>query len=83
MELKNTIEAMTSDDHKKRFLAEYQQLKIRIEKLDKIIVAYKAGTLDFELNCPIELLRDQKQAMENYLFLLKVRAEFENITLEG
>ena len=35
MELKDTIELMTSEDYKERFKAEYLQLKIRIEGLRK------------------------------------------------
>lgn len=33
MELKDTIVKMTSHDYKERFIAEYQQTKIRYEKL--------------------------------------------------
>lgn len=33
MELKDTIELMTSKDYKERFKAEYLQLKIRVEGL--------------------------------------------------
>ena len=35
MELKDTIEMMTSNDYKERFKAEYYQAKIRYEKLKK------------------------------------------------
>ena len=31
MVLKDTIDLMTSEDYKERFLAEYQQLKIRYD----------------------------------------------------
>ena len=33
MELKDTAKGMSSLDYKERFVAEYQQLKIRYEKL--------------------------------------------------
>ena len=33
MELKETVEGMTSPDYKERFKAEYRQTKIRYEKL--------------------------------------------------
>ena len=35
MELKDTIELMKSNDYKDRFKAEYYQVKIRREKLQK------------------------------------------------
>ena len=35
MELKDTIPQMNSEDYKERFKAEYNQLKIRLEKLHK------------------------------------------------
>ena len=39
---------MTSDDYKDRFRAEYQQTKIRYDKLHKMLIKYDAGTLPFE-----------------------------------
>lgn len=51
MELKDTIELMNSSDYKDRFKAEYQQVKIRHEKLHKMLVKWDAGTLDFEPTC--------------------------------
>ena len=83
MELKDTIEFMTSDNYEERFVAEYWQLKIRYEKLHKMIVRYTANTLDFELNCSIELLQHQKSLMGQLLFDLEVRAEIEHIDLES
>ena len=35
MELKDTIDLMTSEDYKDRFKAEYYQTKIRYDKLHK------------------------------------------------
>ena len=81
MELKDTIEKMQSDDYKERFMAEYQQTKIRYDKLHKMIVRYEADTLSFEPKCPIELLKEQARHMGNYLYVLEVRAELEGITL--
>ena len=37
MELKDTVEMMLSDDYKERFRAEYWQLKIRYDKLRKMV----------------------------------------------
>jgi len=82
MELKDTVEYMNSEDYTKRFLAEYYQTKIRYEKLHKMIIKYEAGTLNFEPSCSIELLKNQKRAMGEYLYNLEVRAEIEKIVLD-
>ncbi len=81
MELIDTIEMMTSADYKERFKAEYQQTKIRYEKLHKMIVKYEAGNLGFEPSCSLELLKKQASAMGNYLYVLEVRAQIEKIEL--
>lgn len=81
MELKDTIEMMQSDDYKERFKAEYQQTKIRYDKLDAMTVKYEAGTLSFTPTCSLELLKDQKKHMGNYIRCLKIRAEIEGIEL--
>ena len=81
--LEATIEDMCSDDYKERFIAEYRQTKIRYDKLDAMTVKYEAGTLDFEPKCSLELLKEQKNHMGNYLRCLKTRAEIEGIDLEG
>lgn len=80
MELKDTIKLMTSEDYKDRFIAEYQQTKIRYDKLHKTLVRHDAGTLPFELT-NISLLREQAAAMGKYLYLLEERAELEQIDL--
>lgn len=79
--LADTYRLMQSDDYKERFLAEYYQTKIRYNKLHKIIVKYEADTLGFEPNCAIELLINQASAMGEYLHILEIRAEIENIEL--
>ena len=81
MELKDTIELMNSDAYQDRFKAEYYQTKIRYEKLHKIAIKYEAGTLEFTPNCPLELLKEQKSYMGNYLRTLEIRAEIEGIEL--
>lgn len=82
MELKDTIELMNSSDYKERFKAEYFQVKIRYEKLHKMLVKHKAGTLDFTPSCSILLLTEQKRHMGEYLHCLEVRAEVEGIDLK-
>lgn len=81
MELKDTTQLMISDDYKNRFKAEYYQTKIRYEKLHKMVVKYEAKTLDFEPKCNIEILKEQKKHMGNYLYSLELRAEIEKIEL--
>lgn len=81
MELKDTIDLMTSADYKERFKAEYWQVKIRLEKLRKMIAKYQAGTLGFTPSCSLELLKEQVEPMLNYLSILEVRAEIEGIQL--
>lgn len=83
MELKDTIGMMTSGDYKERFKAEYWQTKIRYEKLHRFCVKYEAGTLDFEPDCPLSLLVDQKKYMGQYLHSLELRAEIEGIDLNA
>lgn len=81
MELKDTIEMMNSEDYKERIKAEYYQTKIRYDKLDKMTVKYEAGTLNFTPNCSLEVLKEQKKYMGNYIRMLKIRAEIEGINL--
>lgn len=81
MELKDTIGFMTSEDYKNRFVAEYMQTRIRAEKLQIVVNRYDRGELDFELNCPIELLKRQLRTMREYLLILDCRAEMEGVVL--
>lgn len=81
LELKDTIELMNSSDYKERFKAEYYQTKIRYEKLHKMCIKYEAGTLNFTPSCSLELLKEQKYHMGNYLKALEIRAEIEKIEL--
>lgn len=79
--LRDTEWMMESDNYKERFLAEYVQTKIRYKKLHAMCIKYEAGTLDFTPDCPLELLKEQKSYMGNYLRVLEVRAEIEKIKL--
>ena len=82
MELKDTIEMMTSEDYKERLKAEYQQVKIRYDKLHKMLIKMEAGTLDFAPVCTKAILMEQKRYMGEYMRCLSVRAEMEDIELE-
>ena len=81
IELKDTVELMNSENYKERFKAEYIQTKIRYEKLHKMCIKYEAGMLNFEPKCSLELLKEQKSYMGNYLRTLEIRAEIEQIEL--
>ena len=82
MELKDTIELMNSSDYKERFKAEYLQVKIRYDKLHKMLVKWDAGTLNFTPTCAKALLLEKKRYMGEYIRCLQVRAEVEGIELE-
>ena len=64
-----------------RMVTEYKELKEKYDKLNKMLVRYEAGTLDFTPVCPIELLEKQAYYMNKYLHILEVRASIENIDL--
>lgn len=82
MELKDTVDLMTSEDYKERFKAEYLQTKIRYESLRKMLNKWEAGTLDFTPTCSRILLLKQKRCMSEYLNALEIRAEVEGIILD-
>lgn len=82
MPLKNTVDLMLSDDYKDRFRAEYYQTKERYQRLHLMIIKYEVGTLDFQPSCPLDLLKRQAKAMGEYLYVLEMRAQLEEIDLE-
>lgn len=79
--LANTVDMMTSADYKERFLSEYIQVSIRLNKLVTMLDQFEAGTLPFKPTCPIELLKKQMTTMFSYKNLLVQRASCENIEL--
>ncbi len=68
-------------DYKERMRNEYIELKDKYDKLHRMLVRYDAGKLDFSLNCPIQLLRDQAATMGKYLYILETRALIEGVDL--
>ena len=86
-----TVEGMLSADYKERFKAEYQQTKIRYEKLkafcNRIEAAMHTEHLDVNSvempkhDCPVGLLLDQQRVMGEYLHYLEIRAVIEGIDL--
>ena len=79
MELKDTVEMMLSNDYKERFKAEYWQLKIRHDKLQKMVDNW--DNLDFTPTCIRGTYMNQLLAMENYMTFLEYRAEQEEVEL--
>lgn len=76
-----TVFNMKSPDYKKRFEAEYCQLKIRYESLKRMCEKWDAGELDFTPTCPRAIYDKQMTAMVDYLSVLEVRAYDEGIDL--
>lgn len=74
-------ELQKSEDYKDRFLAEYWQVKLRYDKLHKMLVNYDAGALSFEPT-NIDVLRQQAAAMGKYLYVLEVRSVLEKVDLQ-
>lgn len=69
------------EGYKERFQEEYEELGIRMLKLENILIKHNKGELDFELNCPVELLRHQLDVMREYFRTLEERAQIEGINL--
>ena len=74
-----TIDLMNSEDYKDRFKGEYAQTLIRVRKLNNMLNEYDTGTLGFEPDSPIYLLRNQSAYMQAYLKTMEERAVYENI----
>ena len=85
MELRDTVDMMLSDNYKERFCAEYYQTKLRYKKLksfnDKIEIAHLGKGKEPKHDCPYSLLRIQQKIMEEYLHILEIRAEIEDILI--
>lgn len=76
------LKLIQSDDYKIRLLGEYYELKERYDKLHKMLIKYEAGTLDFTPTCPLGLLERQANLMGNYLKVLEIRLEIEQIEIK-
>ena len=81
LRLSDVTELAAHADYRDRFLGEYLETKIRYEKLHKMLIKAEAGKLDFKPNCPLEILESQAHCMGNYLHVLEVRAQYENLDL--
>lgn len=70
------------EDYQLRFIDEYRQLKERCVKLRKLLTKYDACVLDFTPKCNADILWQQLEYMDGYLYILEVRAEIEGIDLD-
>lgn len=80
-ELKDTVDRMLSSDYKERFKAEFEQLKIRFDKLRIMVEKWDNNELNFVPTCPREIYTRQLNIMYDYLEVLQERAKLENIEL--
>lgn len=75
-------EAFGLESYKDRFRLEYFMLEERIRKLTSMVKGYRAGTLNFTPDCPLEILELQLSHMGGYRDVLKNRAaNYEDIDL--
>ena len=81
MELKDTIDLMNSKDYKKRFIAEYLQVKIRYNKLLNMLMKWDKGELEFKPDVPRMFYNKQIISMNDYIKVLEERAKIEKIDL--
>lgn len=81
-ELHQTVKDMISDDYKERFKAEYKQLIIRKNRLNKIINKMEEDKLDYKAICSLGVLVAQSRYMDAYASILSYRAHIEDINLD-
>ena len=74
---------MMSHDYKVRFVAEYIQLKVRANKLERMLRDWDNGNLSFTPTNPRSLLNMQLRAMREYEAILEIRAQIEGINLDS
>lgn len=77
----DTALGMSSADYKDRFKAEYNQLKVRFERLLDMCKSWDEGNLKFTPTCPRDIYNRQLSAMLSYLHILEERAIIEGIEL--
>lgn len=69
------------DTWQERMKREYRGTKARYEKLHRMVTKYEAGMLNFTPKSSIDLLKQQKRHMGEYLHDLEIRAEIEGVNL--
>ena len=83
VELKDTIDWMVSDNYEERLKAECWQLRIRWKRLHHMLNEWDEGKLEFEPTCPREMLQEQCNAMDEYLWSLEECIGIEGIDIYG
>lgn len=79
--LPQTALGMISRDYKERFKAEYEQLVIKYNGLNRMIENWDRGCLSFKLTCPRSTYDLQLKTMRDYIAVLEARAVMENVEL--
>lgn len=79
--LPQTALGMISRDYKERFKAEYEQLVIRYNGLNRMIENWDRGCLSFKPTCPRSTYDLQLKTMRDYIAVLEARAVMENVEL--
>ncbi len=79
MELKDTVEGMLSKSYEDRFVAELEQVYIRMNKLGDMLAEWDRGELEFEPKSPKVIYDLQLKVMQAYFGVLVSRAEVEGI----
>lgn len=82
MELKDTVSDMLSDDWKDRLIAEYNQLKVRTEKLSQYIAKLKKEEIREHYSGELLQCTVQYFSMKDYLDAIENRANSLNIILQ-
>ena len=80
-ETEKVCSELRPDCWQERMKREYRETKERYEKLHRMVTKYEAGTLKITPKCSIELLKQQKRHMGEYLHDLEIRAEIEGVEL--
>ena len=62
-------------EYRERLREERRQLAERFDRLCEFIAKVESGKSEVELDCSIELLKEQKEAMGRYLYILELRTE--------
>lgn len=84
LKLADTIDGMKSEDYKKRFIAEYEQLVIRYRGLTNMLNKWDRNEeLGFVPTCPRSTYNMQVKAMTDYIAILEARAVMEGIELDS
>lgn len=79
--LEVTSKMMNSENYKDRFLAEYFQVRIRLEKLENMLEKWDNDKLSFVPTCPRSTYDMQVEAMTYYKNVLEARAKMEGVVL--